>query len=98
MNRWAPLLASGSRLGEEVARAWGAVKTEAQQSAAFLGKELPEVFTPEAEGFGQGAKVEVRQKIVEAREKLLAVLVEKGLSQLVDQTCMAVKAWRNRIS
>ena len=96
VNRWAPLLASGSRLGAEVARAWEATKAEAQQSCAFLEKDLPEVFSPEAEGFGQGSSGETRQRIIEARESLLAGLVEKGLSLHADQSSMAVKGWRNR--
>ena len=64
VNRWAPLLASGSRLAAEVTRAWGAVKAEAEQCCAFLEKELPEVFTPETEGFGQGATGETRRRII----------------------------------
>ena len=96
LNRWAPLLASGSRFTAEVTRTWGAVKAEAEQCYAFLEKEMPEVFTPETERFGQGAVGETRQRIIGARETLLAGVVEKGLSRLVDQSCVAVKAWRNR--
>ena len=35
-------------------------------------------------------------RIIEARESLLAEMVEKGLSQHPDQSSMAIKAWKNR--
>ena len=38
-TRWAPLLASGSRLGEEFIAAWTRVKTEAEQLSAFVEEE-----------------------------------------------------------
>ena len=66
------------------------------QCCNFLGEALPEVFSPTAEGFGQGAVSGSRQKMVESRELLLAATLGKGLGQYVDQSAMAVKAWKNR--
>ena len=95
-RKWSLLVESGSKLGAEFTMAWNTVRGEAVQCCNFLGEALPEVFSPTAEGFGQGAVSGSRQKMVESRELLLAATLGKGLSQYVDQSAMAVKAWKNR--
>ena len=95
-TRWAPLLASGSRLGEEFGRAWEKVKREAEQCCEFLGEEVPEILATTAAGFGLGAEMGSRQKVVEARESLLAAVLGKALHQYPDQSLNAIKAWKNR--
>ena len=95
-RQWSSLVNSGSRLGREFTLAWNAVRREASQCCNFLGEEMPEIFTPSAEGFGLGAVEGSRQKMVEGREMLLAATLSKGLSQLADQGAMAVTSWKNR--
>lgn len=95
-TRWAPLMASGSRLGEEFTAAWTTVKTEAELLSAFVEEELPAVFSTEAAGFGDGAAFGTRRQVVEARETLLVAAVGKALSQHEVQSSLAVRAWKNR--
>ena len=71
-RKWSLLVESGSKLGAEFTMAWNTVRGEAVQCCNFLGEALPEVFSPTAEGFGQGAVSGSRQKMVESRELLLA--------------------------
>ena len=95
-TRWAPPLASGSRLGEEFIAAWTSIRTEAEQLSAFVEEDLPAVFSTEASGFGDGAAFGTRRRAVEARETLLAAAVGKALSLCEDQSSLAVRAWKNR--
>ena len=96
-RKWQPLRESGSRLAGEFQTAWNTIKGEAVQCANFLGEELPEIFTPSAEGFGAGCVSGSREDLMKSRELLLSATMSKALSNYQDQSSMAVQTWKNRV-
>ena len=55
-TRWRPLLESGCRTGNELARAWGHLQTEARECCQYLGEELTGSMSHPAEGIGKGVE------------------------------------------
>jgi hypothetical protein len=52
-TRWAPLLASGTRTGVELAAAWRRLQEEAREATTFLGEELTGPLAIPVEGLGE---------------------------------------------
>ena len=54
-SRWRQVLGSHSNVGVELRRCWDKLQIEANQSAAWLGEEVPEVLRSPVEGVGEGS-------------------------------------------
>ena len=97
MTRWRTVLSSGCKEGVEMRKAWDSLTQEANESAEWLGKEAEEVFTVPVAALGMGSvSGETRGKIVGAREKTRALLLEKSLDEHRPKRDRPAWAWRQR--
>ena len=79
-DRWRTLLDSGSKLGQEVNEAWGALQREDQDAAAWLGEEVTGPLSVDvASAGGKCCSGETRGKITEHREMIMGRLIDEGL-------------------
>ena len=94
--RWAPLLTSGCRAGEELLRAWHLVREEADSLAGYLEEELPFYHSSTVEGLGEGSKNgSSRPLMVKEMEKLRADALDKALKEFPDKTSRMVMVRKN---
>ena len=95
-TRWRPLLESGCRTGNELARAWGLLQTEARECCQYLGEELTGSMSHSAEGIGEGAEDgSTRALLTKEREEKRAAVMKKALADL-DPTARPVWSWTQR--
>ena len=72
-SRWRKVLTSGTREALELKRSWDTLSMEAREAAAWLNKEIEDVFKTPLEGIGDGSVTgDTRRKIVDARERCRA--------------------------
>ena len=85
-SRWRVLLASGCREGEELQSAWQRLKEEEVRVAGWLGREVQECFSADAEGVGgESCDGSTRGRLTEARDQTRARLLKKGLEVIPNQ-------------
>ena len=91
------MLESNSSVGVELRRCWDKLQLEANQSAAWLGEEVPEVLSSHVEGIGKGSvSGTTRKSITEAVENTRAKVLEKALGLVRPKSTRAAWAWRQR--
>ena len=96
-TRWAPLLASACRTGEELQAAWESLKLESNQCAAYLGDEPSGALALPVEGVGDGATDgSTRRKVVQQREEQRGAVMKEALARNPDQRQQQVLCWNNR--
>ena len=72
-------MSSGCREGDEMRRTWESLTREEREAAAWLDKEVGEVFKVPLEGMGKGlAPGETRGRLTQARETTQALLLVKA--------------------
>ena len=97
VGRWEHMLEHGGRMGEEVRRAWGQLRLESAQSAAWLEEELEGTMAFQVQDFGDGCTTgRTRAKIVEEREEQRARVIKKALREYHDQEARPTWAWLDR--
>ena len=78
-NRWKPLITSGCRTGQELARAWEHLQKEATESCQYLEEELSGYLRCTKEGIGEGAvDGSTRSKVSVEMEKRRAAILKKS--------------------
>ena len=96
-GRWRVLLQSGHRVGQEFLEAWSTLKVEAEQAAAWLGREVEGPLAEEVSNAGSGSTSgSTRNLIQEQREELMGKLLSKALDQNTDQSARPVWAFPQR--
>ena len=96
-SRWRQVLDSNSSVGMELRRCWDKLQLEANQSAAWLGEEVSEVFRSPVEGVGKGSvSGATRKSITEAVENTRAKVLVKALDLVRPKSTRAAWAWRQR--
>ena len=95
--RWQCVLSSGCPEGYEIRRVWNNIQKEANDSAGWLGEEVPSILATPVEGIGNGSESgSTRGKIVEAIENTHAKILAKALMDLRPKSIRAAWAWRQR--
>ena len=96
-TRWRQVLISNSSVGVELRRCWDKLQLEANQSAAWLGEEVPEVFNSPVEGVGKGSvSGATRKSLTEPIENTRAKVLAKALDLVRPKSTRAAWAWRQR--
>ena len=98
--RWAALLESGERDGEELRAAWAALQLEARECAEYLGEEVEGVLAVDVVGAGSGGERTgeegIRQAITERRSKVRGSVLVRALELHPERTARPVISWRER--
>ena len=98
--RWAALLESGERDGEELRAAWAALQLEARECAEYLGEEGEGVLAVDVVGAGSGGERTgeegIRQAITERRSKVRGSVLVRALELHPERTARPVISWRER--
>lgn len=91
------LLQSNTRTGAEFKRAWGTLRLEAGQCAAYLGVEVDGLLADTAEGAGQGNTIrQTRRIITEQRDKAWYAVTDFFLREVADQSCRPALTGKQR--
>ena len=81
-TRWRIVQGSGCEEGTEMVMSWQKLTMEAREAAEWMEREMEPVFTVAVSGLGEGSvSGETRGKIVSAREKTRALLLNKALAE-----------------
>ena len=92
-GRWTTFLESGSTAGWEFREAWQFLRQEAEVAAEWLGRDVEGPLKEDVESAGEGrTSGETRSMLVEAREKLMGLLLIKALQEFPNQRCRPVWA------
>jgi hypothetical protein len=96
-DRWRRVIASNSSIGREVTKAWGKIRLEAAQAAAWLGEEVPKALGCTFQAIGDGSVTgETRGRLVEARENQRAKVLTKALEEVRPRSTREAWAWKQR--
>ena len=95
-SRWDTFLTMGSRTAKEFLESWSGLKSEAEQYAAYLEKELTEPLSQDVVSAGSSSvDGSTRRKVVQQREGLRHEVLAKALKEHPDRLARPVTVFPN---